>query len=564
MPRGTWWKDCLPLLLILAIWVLTPGAARRLANPDEGRYAAIPMEMVNTGDWVTPRLDGVKYFEKPPLLYWVEAATIEIFGTGERALRAPVALFAFVGCVIAYFGIRPAFGRATARTSAMILATSLFYWSMANLLVLDMAVAVLMSATLFFFHLGIGEPRGPRRRAFFYALYASAALATLTKGLIGFLVPGAIMFLWLLIYRQWHRLRPLYLPTGVVVFLAIAAPWHILVALRNHEWLWFYFVHEHWLRFASTVHGRTEPAWYYLPILVLGLVPWTGFLPVSLWRALKPGKQDPETRATFGFFLVWAVFIFAFFSAAGSKLAPYVLPAFPALAVLIGREVTRPNARRERGWQASWIATALTVAVFAALLVAIVLKPGLVTDVSLGDLSGWLIATAVALAASAALAFHRVRRGDDQRATWVLGGGMALFFAVLFSAIVPRIDFVTTKPFVQTIAANGGLTDDIYQFGAIYQDFIFYANRPVGLVDAETELELDLDTKARESGQFIDLAELRHRWNGPDRIWMMLRRRDLPKLQAEGTLDAHVWEQTSDMLLLSNRPMTQDVDVPTS
>jgi len=151
-------------------------------------------------------------------------------GQNEWAARCVPVFYALLGLFVTYAAARRFFGRQAALASAVILGTSLFYFALARILILDMAVSVLISATLFCFILGVEEPAGPRRRWLMLGLYASAALATLAKGLIGVLLPGAVMFLWLLVFNQWKRLRPLHLPLGGLLFLAIAAPWHLLAA----------------------------------------------------------------------------------------------------------------------------------------------------------------------------------------------------------------------------------------------------------------------------------------------------------------------------------------------
>ena len=284
--RDLWWLAVLfGLLFAFRLGSYPLGAG------DEGRYAEIPREMIVSGDWVTPRLNGVVYFEKPPLVYWVVASSMSLFGQNEWAVRAVPALFALGGVLLTYAAARRLHGRDAGVISAVVLGTSLLYFALAHIVLLDMAMAVLMSATLFCFILGVRESPGWRRRWFFYGLYVSAALATLTKGLIGFLVTGAVMFLWLLVFNQWKRLRPLYLPTGLLLFLAVAGPWHVLAALHNETWAYRYFVFEHWLRFTTPAASRPGPWYYYIGVILAGLIPWVGFL----WPALREGLRVAPT-----------------------------------------------------------------------------------------------------------------------------------------------------------------------------------------------------------------------------------------------------------------------------
>jgi 4-amino-4-deoxy-L-arabinose transferase-like glycosyltransferase len=294
---ASWRRDLLLLTLAFGALYFALLGGNALSNPDESRYSEIPREMLATGDFVTPKLNGVNYFEKPPLLYWAVAACFAVFGQNEWAARIMPALSGLFGVLLTYAAARRLHGRAAGVASAIVLGSSLLFFALSRLLILDMAVSMLMCATLFCFILGVREAPGARRRWLFYGLYASAALATLTKGLIGFLVTGAVMFLWLLVFNQWKRLRPLHLPSGIALFLAIALPWHLLAAQRNPTWAEFYLIHEHFTRFTTTVHGRYEPWWYFIPIVALGIFPWTGFFWNATREALADAVEDADAYA---------------------------------------------------------------------------------------------------------------------------------------------------------------------------------------------------------------------------------------------------------------------------
>jgi 4-amino-4-deoxy-L-arabinose transferase-like glycosyltransferase len=272
-------KDLLWLTLVFGGLCFFALGRAALDPKDEGRYAEIPREMVAAHEYVTPRLDGITYFEKPPLMYWAEIGSTQLFGPGEFAVRTPVALICLLGILLTYAAARAAFDRGVGLLSAVVLGTASYYAVFSHILTLDLAVAVLISSTLFCFILGVRAAPGPRRRWLFYGLYASSALATLTKGPIGFLLTGAVMFLWLLLCGQWKRLLPLYLPSGILLFLLIAAPWHILAAQRNEDWARFYFIHENWERFTTTQHGRVGPWYYFIPVVYGGFFPWMGGAP---------------------------------------------------------------------------------------------------------------------------------------------------------------------------------------------------------------------------------------------------------------------------------------------
>jgi len=533
-----------------------------LANPDEGRYAEVPREMIASGDWVTPRLDGVPYFEKPPLMYWAVAACEKFLGPSEWSLRLAPSVFALAGILTAYAAARRIYGRDAGIWTAVVLGTSLLYIALSRLLLLDMAVSVLMSATLFCFILGIREPPGSRRRWLFYGLYASAALATLTKGLMGFLVTGAVMLLWLVLFGQWRRLRPLHLPTGVALFLAIAAPWHLLVAGRNPGWAHFYLVYEHWERFTSPGHGRTAPFWIYVPIVLLGLFPWTGFLWCSFRGALAGGWARRRENAEAWFFATWAGFIFLFFSASQSKLIPYILPVFPPAAVLMGRwlasALSSPEAfplmrtgLKTFGFLCGLLAAALCVAV---------LRPGIIRDPSQA-----LALRPYAFIMAAILVVGGIRAlipRDTPGAAMGRGAVVAMTATLIFlfgvlSAARSQIQ-MAVKPGTRDLAAAAATLvrpgDRVYHYHGYFQDFPYYSGLLVGLVDYRDELETQFLDPGGRGARFIDDAEFRREWAGPGRVFAVARTREAGELLADPLLRFHVLAVGQGHYLFSNQP----------
>ncbi len=547
-------RDLLRLILLCALLYGAGLGRSALGNPDEGRYAEIPREMLAADDYVTPRLNGVVYFEKPPLTYWLVAGAMKILGPSETAARAVPAVFALLGVVLLYAVVRRADGRNTAWWAALVLATSLLYFAHARILLLDMVVSVLISAVLFCFFLGVDEPPGPRRRWLFLGLYASAALATLAKGLIGFLLPGAVMFLWLLLFKQWRRLRPLHLPLGLLVFTVIAVPWHVLVAQRNPQWAWFYFVHEHWLRFTTTTHGRHEPWWFFLPIVILGLFPWTGFLWSSLRRAVAGGWAGRERQAGEWFPVLWAGFILLFFSASQSKLVPYILPVFPPLAWLIGRTIAR---QLETDSTAFWrwplgIAAGVTVGLGAAFAV-VAAKPALLRSNDLiAQLPPLLWPAAVGLLAGGMAAGWWARRDRPPRALAALSLSTGFLYCTLV-LVQPVVAHPGTKALAETVAREAGPDDLVLHYHEFFHDFTYYARREVGLVAAEGELEIFLDAPAQANGRFIPETDLRPLWTGSRRIFLVLRKRELPQLQNQAWFHARVLGEATNHVLLTNR-----------
>jgi 4-amino-4-deoxy-L-arabinose transferase-like glycosyltransferase len=248
---------------------------RKLIRPDEGRYAEISREMAVTGDWITPRLNGIKYFEKPPLQYWATAAAYRTFGEHEWTARLWSAITGFLGILLVLFAGRSLFGIATGFYASLILASSAGYVATAHFNALDMGLAFFLTATLLAYLLAQRPEATPlANRLWTLAAWAAAALAVLSKGLIGIVVPAAVLAIYVVLQRDFARLRGLHWGMGITVFLLIAAPWFVLVQLANPEFARFFFVHEHFERFLTTVHRRVEPWWIFFPILAIGMVPW--------------------------------------------------------------------------------------------------------------------------------------------------------------------------------------------------------------------------------------------------------------------------------------------------
>jgi 4-amino-4-deoxy-L-arabinose transferase-like glycosyltransferase len=561
-PAASWGRDLLLLALAFtALYALKLGAPA-LANPDEGRYAEIPREMVASGDWVTPRLNGVNYFEKPPLLYWAVAAGLVCFGPGEASLRIMPVVCGVGGVLLTYAAARRLFGRAAGLGAAVVLGTTAFYAALSRLLILDMGLSVLMSATLFCFLLGVREAPGARRRWLFYGLYASAALATLTKGPIGFLVTGAVMALWLLVCNQWHRLRPFYLPSGGLLFLAIAVPWHVLVAARNPTWAHFYLVNQNWERFTTQEHGRFHPWYWFIPILAGGLFPWIGFLWPALRTAAAGGwaRRRETAQADRWYFVIWAAFIFIFFSKSQSKLPPYILPVFPALAVLIGLAVGQAWEERELG--GSRIGVKLFAVLSALLAVAVLLAVSLPERFGIDwyqarELHRYAYAMAAVLDGGALVGLWASRRSGQARpGLIVVTVTMALFFAVTEFAS-PLFYPPGTKPLAEWVRAHGRPGDRIFHYARFFHDFMFYSGRLVGTVGFHgDEIELENDPVAVASGRFIEKGDFLKAWAGPGRVLVVARKTDAETvaLVADPAFHYRLLAQTRDYTLLSNEP----------
>jgi 4-amino-4-deoxy-L-arabinose transferase-like glycosyltransferase len=362
-----------PLLLLggTAVFYLARLGAAGLYDPNEGMYAEIPREMILLRDWLTPHFNFIRYFEKPPLLYWLTAICYQLLGVSEFSSRLVTVLAAIGGVGVVYGIGRDLWGRRVGLVSGLILATSFGYFIFSRIVLTDMLFTALLAGAFWgVLHGLLGET--PRPGAMLCG-YAAMGLAILTKGLIGLAFPVLTIGGFLLLTRDRRLLRRLELLRGGAVFLAITAPWHILVGLKNPEFFWFYFVNEHLLRFVARRHlldYAPMPLYAFLIMAVVWTFPWSAFLPVALRRYWPTGGAGREERG-FLFVLLWAASVIGFFALTPSRLEYYSMPAFPALALCVGRLWGAEMAPRSD----SALVSGLSYSCFGLLTIAVGLLP---------------------------------------------------------------------------------------------------------------------------------------------------------------------------------------------
>jgi 4-amino-4-deoxy-L-arabinose transferase-like glycosyltransferase len=307
--------------------------ARPLWEYDEAMHAQVAKEMLQRGDWCTPVFNGENFYDKPVLHFWLVIASYLALGVNELAARLPSALLGILGALLVYLWARSLYGSLTALLSALVLATSAEYVILSQNIIHDLALSLFISSTLFLFH------RASRENGFtritFVCFYAALGCAVLTKGPIGLLLPGLIIFLYLLKTRQWHLILNRRLAVGAAVFFIIALPWYIIMTLRHDDYLQAFLIKGNIARFFSRKSGHREPFYFYIQMLTAGFFPWSVFIPSALYLHFQNFRQRKDNDSFF--LLLSAVAPLVFFSLSRSKLPTYILPVFPALAILIGR-----------------------------------------------------------------------------------------------------------------------------------------------------------------------------------------------------------------------------------
>ena len=510
---------------------------RHLVASDEGRYGEIAREMYATGDWVTPRYNGYKYFEKPPLQGWMTAIAYTLFGVGEWQSRLWTGITGYFAILATGFtawklvgGER---GVLAGWISAILLASSPMWSVGGHFNTLDMGLSSILSCALF--SLILAQRNGlsiKARRNWMWLCWAFMALAVLSKGLIGLVIPGMVLVVYTLTTWDWALWKRLHVFSGLVVFLLITAPWFILVSIKNPEFAHFFFIHEHWDRFTKDGHNRKGHPLYFVPLILVGFIPWLWQLAQGFVRAWKDRRGEPTVSAVPGFRPLWlaglwAVMIFAFFSKSQSKLPGYIMPIFPAISLLAGLALTSAFERmsaagEDRSWKRQMVyMTLLVLIAFVSLPYTYQLGNAPYERLEYQEYTIWIaVALVVALttmiyAWSAIRGFehkdpaHRLRQLMDS----LLRVAAAFFILIQIVGLghdthgrsISGADLaVVVRPYIND-------KTPVYSIRMLDHTFPFYIQHPTIMVDMQDELEFGINQEPETWAPKV--ADFAVRWN---------------------------------------------------
>ncbi|RXN84704.1 dolichyl-phosphate-mannose--protein mannosyltransferase [Achromobacter aloeverae] len=341
-------------------WLLWLSWLRPLTLPDEGRYGGVAWEMLSHGTHLLPTLNGMPFFHKPPLYYWLAEAAYGLFGPSVWAARLPSWLGAWGVAMALYFFLRRWRGQGTAVIGLLALLTQPFFFGSAQFANLDMLVAGLIGLTILAGATTVlRADAGLPYHALSVSTGALAALGVLAKGLIGVVLPGAVLVLWILLRRRWRGLAVLLWPPVIVVFLAVTVPWFWVMQQRFPGFLEYFFVYQQFERFAATGFNNVQPVWFYVPVLLGLALPWTLWLGGALRKAFwanPPAVAEASEAASDAIraadvrwlMLCWLGVIVVFFSIPASKLVGYIQPVLPAIAALVAEVIVMGLVRADK------------------------------------------------------------------------------------------------------------------------------------------------------------------------------------------------------------------------
>lgn len=361
-------RSAAPLVLTVALWLTATAGLRPLMLPDEGRYVGIAWDMLTSGDWLVPRLDGLPFFHKPPLFYWLSAVGMGLGGAHELPARAPSLLAATLAATALFLFVRRYRDSRVATLAVVILCTQPGFYAGAQFANLDMLVAGMISLTIL-----SGADSLLRReqelpwRAALARTYVFAAVGVLAKGLIGIVLPVGVLASWLLWRRSWRFLSMLFWLPGWLLFLLIALPWFFWMQHSFAGFFDYFVVYHHFQRFSQTGFNNQMPIWFYLPVILLGGLPWSPWFARVGWKSFRDSVEPSGLRSLMA---IWLLLIVLFFSLPSSKLVGYILPAIPPFAYLLADSF---SAWFDRDWRQAerWYARTLALAAIACLVLVV-------------------------------------------------------------------------------------------------------------------------------------------------------------------------------------------------
>lgn len=544
------------LLVVCGLLFFVGLGERSLWESDESRYGEIAREMVVSGDWVTPRLNTLKYFEKPPLTYWLTSISYKLFGINARATRLVPAFFASLTVLLIYFLGRLWWGWREGFVAGLLLCTSLMFMVLARVVLVDMVMCfgVVLAMYGFFAHLR-------RYRHGIWAFWLGLTAGFLSKGLLGPGLPVLACLIFLAVTRRWKESMGLLRPWGPGLFVLLCAPWVALVSIRNPEFFQFFFIDEHFGRLLTTRHQRWEPYYFYFLVVPAAFFPWMAFSPWAVARQWTRGAMRTPENQPFLFAFIWFAAFFGFFTLSSSKMVHYALPMMPALALLTARPLAElgfahKGSMPSQGLQRCLLALAGMLILGAAVAM---LSPAFIPDVSYAQVGIYLLAAPLMLSALGLAIFALRRRG------WMVWAAPFVTFALLAAtfwlAALKLEPYRSVAGLVERIKPHFKYGDRLATYRDFYNGAAFYSEKRVVIVRHWGELRFgfDQDPKANYAW-FIPNDDFLFKMLGsPTRRWFVICLEEYyPQLerlsQGKYQVPIFVWAKMGDKVLFSNRP----------
>jgi len=533
------------ILLCAVLWFGSLGQ-RDLFDPDEGRYAGIPAAMVDTGDWLTPRLNDIKYFEKPVLQYWGTAVLFKLLGKSNTSARLWTAMLGFSAALFAMLVALRLYDRRAAIYTFLLSISYLMVVAFGHYLTLDMALSA-------FLVMGIGclviahsnRVNESQTRNWMLAGWAALALATLTKGLVAIVLPAATVVVYSLWQKDWNLWKRLHLFKGLLLYLLITAPWFIAVSMANPEFAKFFFIHEHFERYTSEVHSREGPIYYFVPYLLLGVCPWlitslrSILSPGFKWLPDQPGQFDPQR-----FMWTFVVVTFLFFSLGQSKLPGYILPILPIIAILSGGQIAANKRFEADRWVMLFLALMFLLGAFNIERLA----SGNYPAEQWRSYGPWIMGTSLLFLLSfVVLSIRKIGRLPAFAGAAVMSLGAALLIVSGANSLAEsRSSKVLADVIMETLPAGV----PVFSFQYYPEAAVFYLGRPVTIVEYEGEMAMGVRI---EPEKFIKTQdEFLAKWQSLDQAAVVVKLNRLKNLKVDALQGRVVYKGPKTMVIIKS------------
>ncbi|HEV2490858.1 MAG TPA: glycosyltransferase family 39 protein [Candidatus Acidoferrales bacterium] len=579
--------------VVYLVCIISPPS---LMDDVDAVQAQIAHNMLQSGDWVTARLDGVAYLEKSPLVYWSIASSFKIFGVHDWAARIPIALAVIALCWLAACFGGWAFGRRAGFYAGLCLATCAGLFLFTRILIPDVMLTLAITAAMWSF-LRVLEEEEPHPRFWAFVLAASLGIGLLLKSLIAVVFPCGAALVYLLLTRQlflartWKRLYPF---SGLIILLVIAAPWQVLATLRNppyfaftlksgpgeyHGFLWFYYINEQLLRFLNLRYPHdynTVPRLYFWLLNLVWLFPWSAYFPAAARLSYKPSDRAGRTRLLA---LCWAGFLLVFFTFSTTQ-EYYSMPCYPALALLLGSAMEQDGkwVRYGTRFLSAFAAVAAVAVAFILFGVRGVPTPGDISSaltqhpsaytLSLGHLEDLTFDSFAYLRTPlvvAGIAFLLGAVGMSllrtKRAFLAIAVMMVVFLHAARLAMVVFDPYMSSRPLASALlkAPPGQLIvdDQYYAFSSIF----FYTNRRALLLNGRVT-NLEYGSNAPDAPHvFINDQDFKRLWLTPDRYYLVADHSARPRFEnLVGRGDLYIVAESGGKLILTNRPYSESAN----
>lgn len=581
------------VLLIFAVVYVGSLFSIGMQDDADSTHAEAAREMYVTHDFVTLKINGNRYLEKAPLLYWAVAASYAVFGVNEFGAHFPVALSMLLLILLAMRWGKRAFGERAAIYAGLFIATAAGCYLFTRILIPEAILSFLIAASFYFFATALEDGTAWR----WYCGYAFMALAVLTKGLLVLVVVGGAAVLYIAISGEWRRWREFRLFTGLLLFFAIAAPWHILAGIRNPRFFWFYFVNEHFMRFL----GKRIPKDYnkqtnslYWTLHLVWLFPWSLYIPVALrrpianWRArrkhqgARPVQSMNFRRRTELLCVLWAGVTLVFFSFSTNQ-EYYTFPVYFPILLLVAAQLSDEEEYGSRKWL-TWTSGVLAIICIASAAVlaaglwssrnlpfvpdigTVLAKPNLQAEtLSMGhmlDLTGESFAAlrlpailaTIALLVGPAFALWLRWRNKQAFATWATATTMAVFLIAAHIALIRFDPFLGSRSMARQIEPELRPTDRVMIYGdqSFGSSLLFYLRRPIELVNGNTTSMWWGSTYPDAPKIFLNDWQLLEAWKSPQRVFLFVPEYEHARVKALLPGPLHVASEASGKVIFVN------------